>query len=113
MEIQYYGLEHLDTLENAKIQKIAQRAYPKMERMVKNPFLRITIKKYNTTGKRSKISLHARIAAPSIICLSTAHDWDIARAAHKVFDKLEKEIEHKTKTISFSKARLLKGEESG
>jgi len=105
MEIKYVGIRNLDEFENSKLKSIAERSYPKLGHLLKNPVLQIAIKKYNEAGKRCKISLHARVAAPNLRFSSGADDWEISKAAHKIFDKLEKEIEHKIGSRSSSKER--------
>ena len=66
MEIKYVGIRNLDEFENSKLKSIAERSYPKIERLIKDPVIQIAIKKHNEAGKRSKISLHARLAAPNL-----------------------------------------------
>ena len=97
MNIKYVGMGVLNEDEKFKLKQLSERFYPKIKRKFKDPLLELILKKYNVAGKRSKISVHAKVLDPILRFSSEAFDWDIATAAHKAFNKLEKEMEHKAK----------------
>ena len=97
MALSYIGIKQLDETEKFTIKKLSERSYNKIERYIKNPIVRLNIKKNKVTGNRHKISINAIATGPHMRFASVADEWDIAIAAHKVFDKLEREIKHKIK----------------
>ncbi|MFH1591953.1 MAG: hypothetical protein ABIB47_01150 [Candidatus Woesearchaeota archaeon] len=97
MNIKYIGIRGLDEQERFTLKKISETSYPKIGRLIENPLVFLTIKKQKIAGRRHRIIIDARVSAPNIRYSSWADEWDIAKATHRVFDKLEREIEHKIK----------------
>ncbi|MEK6826746.1 MAG: hypothetical protein AABX90_03890 [Nanoarchaeota archaeon] len=97
MAISYIGLSKLDELEKFTIKKLSERSYKKIERYIKNPLVRLNIKKQKIGGNRHRISLNATATGSNARFSSAADEWDIAIATHKVFDRLQREIRHKIK----------------
>ena len=93
--IQIVGLELLDKIEKEDIKKLAEEYFIKIQRQLKNiESVVIHIKEYNKEGNRKKFSIHIRAIAPEHIFEADAADWDFKRTIHKVFKKLETELEH-------------------
>ncbi|MBI2667429.1 hypothetical protein HYX17_01515 [Candidatus Woesearchaeota archaeon] len=106
--ISYLGLKKLDDLEIMTINRLTERFYSRINKEFEDSSLTIDIKKYKSTGKRSKYSIHLRINHPSIknILAAKQYDWDLATALHKTFDNILNEIEHKSKKESIKRKRL-------
>ncbi len=99
--IQFIGLNDLEMPEQALVNKLATSYHEKIRRQLSNmTSLVVHIKIHKKTGTHHKYSLHARALAPSKMFESTATDWDLAKALHKVFIEMEREIQHKLKTDS-------------
>lgn len=98
MPIQYVGLDVLNEKDMEVLTSISEKAYPKLERYYPNETLVLVIKAHSKSqGMRAKISIHGKIEAPKIKIIAQADDWDIAKAIHKVFNKLEEEAKRKLK----------------
>ncbi|MEK6953104.1 MAG: hypothetical protein AABX29_08895 [Nanoarchaeota archaeon] len=98
MPIQYVGLDNLDEKDMEKLTSISEKAYPKLERYYPDETLVLVIKTHSKSqGTRAKISINGKIEAPKIKIIAQANDWDMAKAAHKIFDKLEEEAKRKLK----------------
>jgi len=98
MPIQYVGLDDLNEKDMEKLTSISEKAYPKLERYYPDETLVLVIKTHSRSqGTRAKISIHAKIDAPRIKIIAHADDWDMAKVAHKIFDKLEEEAKRKLK----------------
>ena len=98
MPIQFIGLKSLSAEELTNLQRVTKTELPKIERILKNAKVIIDIKGYEKDGARAKFSLHARLECPSLLMTAEADSWEIATAAHKIFDKLVMEMQHKFKT---------------
>ena len=93
--IQFIGLNELEGPEQDRVNALATEHYEKIKRLLNNATsLVIHIKPYNKSGHSSKYSIHVRALAPTKTFEADKTDWDLARAMHKVFKALEKEIEH-------------------
>ena len=97
MSLQYIGFRSLDEEEAEKLSKISEKEYPKIERTLPTANIILRIKKYKEKGKKNKYSIHAKIEAPNTKIVAQTADWDIAKTTHKVFNKLQTEINHKFK----------------
>jgi len=97
MAIEYRDLRVLGDEEKPVLNKLTDEYYRKISRKLNNPKLILKFKKYNQAGKRVKYSIHARLDNPNLIASAKAHDWDFARALHKVMKKIINEIKHKYK----------------
>ena len=98
MPIQFKGLVNFDTLEEATIKQLAREYYDKLLRDIKDALLVLDLKKYENEGKKVKYALHSRVESGSTLILNTkASDWDLRRTLHKLFKKLERELQHKYK----------------
>lgn len=99
MPIRFIGLVNFNTLESETIKKLARQYYDKILRDIKNALLVLDAKKYDVEGKKCKYALHSRVESGSTVLLTTkAFDWDLRRTLHKLFQKLERELQHKYKT---------------
>ena len=98
MPIQFIGLINFSKLESGIIRGLAQEYYDKFLRDVKDILLVISLKKYDQKETKCKYSFHSRVESGSTVLLtSEASDWDLKRTLHKLFQKLEKGIQHKYK----------------
>ncbi len=99
MLIRYIDLKKLDSFEKDEVESIASKSCEKIDVFLKNAAATSTlvfdIKKYDTTGKAAKYSIHLRLDVPNLKFSAKAADWDLARVLHKVFNKLEHEVKHK------------------
>jgi len=89
------GFEILAPKTKEDFQKLWEGYSKKIERKLKNiESVRIHLKEYSPGGK-TKFSIHmlANYAGKSME--ADAFDWDLKRAFHKVFNKIEQEAEHR------------------
>ena len=94
--IQTKGFEVLEEKDNLNFNKIIEEYSRKIERKLKNlNSIVVDLKEYKKLGNKKKFSIHVRIADSYKIFEADAADWDFKRTLHKVFNKLEKEIEHR------------------
>jgi len=106
MAIQFTGKKSLTDEENSTLYRVYQKSLPKIERDLDKSKITLNIKKYNAHGKRARFYLHANINHPSVKFTAKAESWVFATALHKIFNKLETEIEKtqvrsKQKTVNF------------
>lgn len=94
--LQTIGFNSLEEDDLADFQKLFSEYSKKIERKLKkiSSFV-INVRAYRKSGSRKKFSIHVRVVAPTKIFEAEAHDWDFSRVLHKVFNKLEEEIEHR------------------
>lgn len=97
--IQFIGVKELDNVQQTIVNKLSTEYYDKIQRELKNlTSIVVHVKAYEKEGKKSKFSIHLRAIAPTKIFESTkAADWDLARALHKAFKDLERQILHTIK----------------
>ncbi|MBI2565061.1 hypothetical protein HYV79_03685 [Candidatus Woesearchaeota archaeon] len=94
--IQFVGLKDLSAPQQVLVNSLATAHYDKLKRELNNlTSMVIHIKYYKKEGEKQKYSLHVRCIAPTKIFESCkSHDWDLARAMHKSFEDLRRQIEH-------------------
>lgn len=98
MLIQFIGLKDFDLKETEIIKTLSAEYYEKISRDIQNAKLILDLKKYKKDGEKSKYALHSRIeSGRNLALISKASDWDLKRTLHKLFQKLEHELQHKTK----------------
>lgn len=97
--IEVINLGILNEKEKAIADKLFNEYYSKIQRLVKTPLsLRIDIKEYKKEGKGKKFSLNAEaVFSGGKLISSSAWDWNLAKAIHKLMKKIENEIEKKFK----------------
>ena len=100
MPFQFVNIHLLTSDERPVVDRLCVEYEPKLARHVSKPQLILQFKKYNDAGKRVKYSVHCRLEAPQILATSEAHDWDLTKTLHMVFQKIQREIEHKYKLDS-------------
>ena len=89
------GFEALTAKTREEFQKLWAEYSAKIERKLKNvESVRIHLKEYSPGGK-TKFSIHALVDYAGKSLEANASDWDLRRTFHKVFNKIEQEIEHK------------------
>jgi hypothetical protein len=94
-QIQFIGLNDIEEVDQEMVKKLASECYGKIRRSLHNiTSLVIHIKSHSKGGARPKYSLHIRAVAPTRIFETETSDWDLARALHKVFDDILREIQH-------------------
>lgn len=95
-KITYKGLKNLDSFDISKIQTLASRYFPKIERHFSNARLIVDVKRASKTGKRSRYTIILRVYAPTKVVLFGEHtDWELQRAVHRAFDNIKNEARHK------------------
>lgn len=97
--LQIKGADLLDEKDKLALKEIAEGAYNKLRRKVKNDFiLKIVVKEYSKNKenkeKRNKFSIHIEISGFSRIFEADDFGWDLNRALHGAVQKLDKELEH-------------------
>ena len=98
MPVQFKGLVNFNTLESETIKKLARQYYDKLLRDLKDAKLVLDLKKYDSEGKRTKYALNSRVeSGTTVVLITKASDWDLRRTLHKLFKKLERELQHKYK----------------
>lgn len=97
--IQIIGIDEIeDEFEKATINKLANEYYGKIERGINNiTSVTLHIKKHSKGGKTKKWDMRVRVNAPTKIFEAQESDWDLARSLHKVFNNIERELQHKLK----------------
>ena len=97
-KIQFIGMDEIkDDLEKSTIDKITNEYYGKIQDALRE-FTGIVIHlKQHSKGGKKKWDIRIRVNAPSKMFEAQESDWDLARTLHKVFQNLEREIEHKMK----------------
>jgi len=96
-KIQIIGVDEIDDdLEKSTIDKITREYYEKIERALgANASITVHIKQHGKGGQRKKSDIRVRVDAPSKMFEAQESDWDLARALHKVFKNVERELQHK------------------
>jgi len=98
--IQVIGTHLLDDFEKATANRLVNEYYQKIFRELKNiTEVTVHIKAWTKGGKRKKYDIRIRAIAPTRIFEAQESDWDLARALHKVFNNVEREIQHKLKSV--------------
>jgi|SRR3989344_1102447 len=94
VNLQTIGFEILTEKTKNEFQKIWEEYSKKIERKLKNvEDIKIHLKEYSKGGK-AKFSVHLLASYSGKSMEAEAVDWDLNRAFHKVFNKIEQEIEH-------------------
>ncbi len=90
------GFELLTDKEKKEFQRIFDNNFNKIQRKIKNisSFI-FHFKEYEKDGKVKKFSINSKIIFDNKIIEASAYDWDFNKSVHKIFNKLNEEIEHK------------------
>jgi len=95
IDLETKGFDVLTPKTKEDFQRLWEGYSKKIERKLKNiESCRIHIKEYSHGGK-IKFSIHVLVTYAGKIMEADAVDWDLNRTFHKVFRKIEEEIEHK------------------
>lgn len=93
--LQTVGFEILSEDTKKEFQKLFDEYSKKIDERLKNAeSFRIKIKEY-TKGGKTKFSIHVLLTYSGKSLEAEASDWDLNRTFHKVFNKIEQEVEHK------------------
>ena len=96
MEIQTKGFELLNEDEKKDFEELFRKYSQKAERKLKGiSSIVLHLKDYSKEGPRKKFSIHAKFVYSEKMFEADAFDWDFKRTVHKVFKKIEEEIEHR------------------
>ena len=97
--IQFIGVNELSEAEQNVVNNLSAEYYEKIKRSLKNlTSMAVHVKTHNDEGGQKRYELHIRAMSPSHVFESKKDsDWDLARALHKSFKNIEREIEHKLK----------------
>ena len=94
VSLQTIGFEILTEKTKSEFQKLWEEYFKKIEQKLKNlESIRIHLKEHNHYGK-TKFSIHVLVSYSGKSMDAEADDWDLKRTFHKVFNKIENEIEH-------------------
>lgn len=95
VKLQTIGFETLTEKTKNEFQKLWEEYSKKIEYKLKNvENIKIRLKEHSPGG-RIKFSIHVMVAYSGKAMEADASDWDLNRTFHKVFNKIEEEIEHK------------------
>ena len=95
INLQTKGFELLTPQTKDNFMKLWEESQEKLERKLRDiESLRIHLKEYSPGGK-TKFSIHALMVYSGKTMEADSVDWDLKKAFHKVFNKLQEEIEHK------------------
>ncbi len=95
------GLEQLDAGQKKAAEAIISKGFEKLKRVLKNEvLLLVNVKEYShkkgdSSDMRAKYSISAEIKSPTHAFEASDADWELNRALHKIFNKLNSEIEHR------------------
>jgi hypothetical protein len=96
--IQYVGVNELDSQQKSLVDKLAKEHYDKIQRSLNDiTSIVVHIKQHKKTGEDAKINygIHTRVMGSGKVFESTnAADYDLAKALHKSFNDVEKQIMH-------------------
>jgi ribosome-associated translation inhibitor RaiA len=94
LNIEKIGFEILTEKTQNDFQKLFDEYSKKIEHKLKNAdSLKIRIKEHSPGGK-IKFSIQVTANYSGKILEASVSDWDLNRAFHKVFNKIEQETEH-------------------
>ncbi len=94
VELQTVGFEILTDSTKSEFQKIFEENSKKIDRMLKDAeSFRIKLKEHSKGG-RTKYSLHAQVSYAGKTMEAEASDFELNAVFHKVFSKIEHQIEH-------------------
>ena len=89
------NLQILNEEERKIAKKLFDEYYIKIQRLIKNSFsLKVHFKEHEKEGQRRKITISVEVISLGKIFNAKAFDWDLARAIHKVLNKILNKIEH-------------------
>ncbi|MBI2004508.1 hypothetical protein HYS72_03540 [Candidatus Pacearchaeota archaeon] len=94
VDLKTIGFEILTEKTKEEFQKLWNEYSKKIENKLKNvEAVKIHLKEHNHGGK-TKFSVHVAVDYSGKLMDAEAVDWDLKRTFHKVFNKIETEIEH-------------------
>jgi len=98
--IQVIGIDQLGLdSEKDMVNKLSNEYYVKIKRALKNiTSITLHIKQHSKGGKRKKSDIRVKVVAPTRIFESQESDWDLARAIHRAFKNIERQLQHKLRT---------------
>ena len=95
-QIKIIGIKELDDSEVGTVNRLAKEYYGKIQRAIKNvTSVVMHVKTYSVTGKRKQYEIKVKVMAPTKSFDSKAVDWELAKALHLAFNKVERMIEHR------------------
>lgn len=101
MPVQIIGIEKLEDEEKGVFNKLVDEYHNKIQRELKNiTNLTIHVKAHSKGGKAKKYDLRVKAVAPTRIFEAQESEWELARALHKVFKNMIREIQHRLRTDS-------------
>lgn len=94
VDLKTIGFEVLTEKTKNEFQKLWEEYSKKIENKLKNvESVKVHLKEHNPEG-RIKFSIHVVVDYSGKSIKAEAVDWDLKRTFHKVFNKIENEIEH-------------------
>ena len=83
--------------EKETLKRLLEEYCEKIDTFLKKYVLEVLVKEYNTTGKRKRYCLSAKIKVPRIMFETEVTGWIFTLVIHKAMKKLLKEIKNKFK----------------
>ena len=94
VDLKTIGFEVLNEKTKDDFQKLWKEYSKKIKNKLKNvESVKIHLKEHSPGG-RIKFSIHTTVSYSGKVLEADAVDWDLKRTFHKVFNKIENEIEH-------------------
>jgi len=95
--IRIINLDEFDIEEKQIFDRLTEEYGTKFERILEKGLIILHPKKYDKDGKRARYCINLRTDIPDLIFSAEAEEWDLAKALHKVFIKLENEVKKRLK----------------
>lgn len=94
-DVQFIGLRQLDEVQQQEVRGLVGEYCKKIQRKLKDAEFTVHVKLYSKGGK-PKYAIHVKAISGKILFESShAHDYDLARAFHKAFNEILKQILHR------------------
>lgn len=95
--IKIINLEEFDVEEKQIFDRLTEEYGDKLSRDLNGGLIVLHPKKYDKDGKRARYCINLRAEMPDFMFSAEAEEWDLAKALHKAFIKLENEVKKRFK----------------
>ena len=94
--IQIIGIDEISDEDKGIVNKLANEYYGKIRRTLNNEVsVKLHIKQHSKTGNKHKSDIRVKVVAPTKVFEAQESDWDLARTLHRVFNNIERQLEHR------------------
>lgn len=94
--IQIIGIDEISEEERDIVNRLSNEYYSKISRSLKNDIsIKLHVKQHSKEGKRHKSDIRVKLNAPTRVFEAQESDWDLARTIHRVFNNIERQIQHR------------------